>query len=108
MSHTYTLNHRQAACFTPGRGGNRITTIVIHHWDDPAKNPTFDGTVGWFVSGRGRNSAHYVVEAGRVTRLVAESDTAWHAGNWPVNQTSIGIECNPRASEADKQTILLR
>lgn len=105
MSHTYTLNHRQAACFTPGRGGNRITTIVIHHWDAPAKNPTFDGTVGWFVSGRGRNSAHYVVEAGRVTRLVAESDTAWHAGNWPVNQTSIGIECNPRASEADKQTI---
>ena len=37
MSHTYTLNHRQAACFTPGRGGNRITTIVIHHWDDPAR-----------------------------------------------------------------------
>ncbi|WP_083078413.1 N-acetylmuramoyl-L-alanine amidase, partial [Actinobaculum suis] len=32
-------------------------------------------------------------------------DTAWHAGNWPVNQTSIGIECNPRASEADKQTV---
>ncbi|MGV3103804.1 N-acetylmuramoyl-L-alanine amidase [Rothia sp. 32237D007AR] len=102
---SYTLTHRQAANFTPGRGGNRITTIVIHHWDDPAKNPTFDGTVHWFASGQARSSAHYVAEAGRVTRMVAESDTAWHAGNWPVNQTSIGIECNPRATEADKRTI---
>lgn len=79
--------------------------IVIHHWDDPKKHPTFDGTVTWFISGKGRTSAHYVVEAGRVARMVGETDTAWHAGNWNYNQCSIGIECNPRASEADKQTV---
>lgn len=102
---SYTLTHRQAANFTAGRGENPITTIIIHHWDDPAKNPTLDGTVHWFASGQAQSSAHYVAEAERVTRMVTESDTAWHAGNWPVNQTSTGIECNPRASEADKRTI---
>lgn len=98
-------NYRQAPCYTKGRGGRRITTIVIHHWDDPAKRPSFDGTVGWFASGRGNNSAHYVVEAGRITQMVSEHDTAWHAGHFPTNQVSIGIECNPRASDADKRTI---
>lgn len=99
------LTNRRAACFTKGRGGNKITHIVIHHWDDPAKHPSFEGTVGWFESGKGRNSAHYVVQAGRVARMVPESDTAWHAGNWSMNQRSIGIECNPRATKADKATI---
>ena len=99
------LTDRTAPCYTKGRGGNRIKYIVIHHWDDPAKKPSFDGVVSWFGSGRGNNSAHYVVEAGRVARMVSESDTAWHAGNWAYNQQSIGIECNPRNTDADRRTI---
>lgn len=99
------LTNKTAPCHTKGRGGNRIKYIVIHHWDDPAKKPSFDGVVGWFASGKGNNSAHYVVEAGKVARLVAEADTAWHAGNWAYNQQSIGIECNPRNTEADRRTI---
>lgn len=105
MSNYQLDTSRHAACWTKGRGGHGVQYIVIHHWDDPKKHPTFEGTVSWFVSGKGRTSAHYVVEAGRVARMVAESDTAWHAGNWNYNQRSIGIECNPRASEADKQTV---
>ena len=99
------LTDRTAPCYTKGRGGNRIKYIVIHHWDDPAKKPSFEGVVNWFGSGRGNNSAHYVVEAGRVARMVSESDTAWHAGNWAYNQQSIGIECNPRNTDADRRTI---
>lgn len=99
------LSHKPSPAFTKGRGGKKITTIVIHHWDDPAKNPTFEGTVSYLTRNRAKTSAHWVVEAGRACQLVDEADTAWHAGNWEVNQASIGIECNPRASEADKQTI---
>lgn len=99
------LTNKTAPCHTKGRGGNKIKYIVIHHWDDPAKKPSFDGVVGWFTSGKGNNSAHYVVEAGKVARMVPEADTAWHAGNWAYNQQSDGIECNPRNTEADRKTI---
>lgn len=104
MSYQYITAH-DAKCFTRGRQGRTIKKIVIHHWDDPENHPSFDGVVSWFVSGRGNNSAHYVVEEGRVACLVAESDTAWHAGNWVQNLESIGIECNPRCSEGDKRTV---
>ena len=99
------ITNRTAPCHTKGRGGNKIKYIVIHHWDDPAKKPSFDGVVNWFATGRGNNSAHYVVEAGKAARMVSESDTAWHAGNWAYNQQSIGIECNPRNTDADRKTI---
>ncbi|MEW6859878.1 N-acetylmuramoyl-L-alanine amidase [Trueperella pyogenes] len=105
MGYSYSFDPASPANYTVGRGGKRITTIVIHHWDDPAKNPQLGGVVTTFKNpGRGA-SAHYVVEAGRVVQMVDLANTAWHAGNWPVNQCSIGIECNPRCSEADKATI---
>lgn len=105
MSYKYLTQH-DAACFARGRGGRAILYIVIHHWDDPDKNPTFDGVVAWFKNPNSWVSAHYVVEAGRVACMVNESDTAWHAGDGEMNRTSIGIECNPRASEADLQTLI--
>lgn len=40
-------------------------------------------------------SAHYgvpVADGAPVERYVRESSTAWHAGNWPVNQRSVGVE----------------
>ena len=33
-----------------------------------------------------------VGSAGQVAQMVPERDIAWHAGNWPYNETSIGIE----------------
>lgn len=94
-----------AHAFTPGRNGQCVKYIVIHWWDDPAKHPSFEGVIRWFESPAAGTSAHYVAEAGRVACLVAESDTAYHAGNWDTNCQSIGIECNPRASQADLETI---
>lgn len=91
--------------FTTGRRGLPLKYIVIHHWDDPAKEPTFAGVVNWFASGTQDVSTHYVVEAGRIAQLVADTDTAWHAGNWNINLQSIGIECNPRCSPEDLQTL---
>lgn len=91
--------------FTRGRLGNQVRFIVIHHWDDPKRRPTFEGTVNWFRTGGGRNSAHYVVEAGRRTQMVSEKDTAWHAGNWKANLQSIGIECNPLARDGDYEEV---
>lgn len=45
-------------------------------------------------------SAHYGVayEGGAIDRYVPETSTAWHAGNWPVNQRSIGIEDEDRGA----------
>lgn len=103
MSYKYTT--KTAPAHTKGRGGKKITTIVIHHWGDPATNPTFNSVVNYLSTGKSQTSAHYVVEAGKICQMVDEANTAWHAGNWPVNQCSIGIECNPRCSEGDKQTI---
>ncbi|MBM7051706.1 N-acetylmuramoyl-L-alanine amidase [Rothia sp. ZJ1223] len=103
---SYTIDHsHDATAFTRGRQGHRIKYIVVHHWDDPAKHPTFEGTIRWFERGGNNTSAHYVAEAGRVAQLVADGNTAYHAGNWVKNLESIGIECNPRCNEADKATV---
>lgn len=75
---------------------------VLHWWDDPAKRPTFPGTVTWFVN-QPRNgvSAHYVVEAGQVAVLVNEADASHANGHGAANAMTVTHECNPRASEAD-------
>lgn len=74
--------------FTKGRGGKKINKIVIHY---NAANLTIEGC--YSVWQNREASAHYQVEeGGRIGQLVHDWDTAWHAGNFAVNQTSIGIE----------------
>lgn len=73
--------------YTAGRGGKAIDRIVCH-WivgevaaaDTVFKNPAY------------QTSAHYAVGNGIIHQYVKETDTAWHAGNFDVNQRSIGIE----------------
>lgn len=74
--------------FTPGRGGKKIQFIVLHH------NAGRLSTEQCFQVWQNRQaSAHYQVEAdGTIGRLVADSNTAWHCGNFDANQKSIGIE----------------
>lgn len=83
----------------------RITGITIHWWDDPSKRPQFTGVVGWLCSPASGVSAHYVVEAGRVACIVDCSKAAWHAGSYTGNHSTIGIECNPRMSAGDLETV---
>ena len=37
--------------------------------------------------------------------IVDPANIAWHAGNWVGNQTSIGIECDPRCRDEDYDVI---
>ena len=87
----------RARNYTQGRAG-KPTHIVIHHWG--VDGQTHDGVVRWFRDGNpNKTSAHYVVSAGRVTRMVALRDTAHHCAGF--NSKSIGIECRPEMSGGD-------
>lgn len=74
--------------FTKGRGGKKVNKVVVHY---NAGNLSVEGCYSVWQTREA--SAHYQVEdGGRIGQLVWDSDTAWHAGNFPANQTSIGIE----------------
>jgi len=74
--------------FTTGRPAPP-DRIVLH-----TTTTTFDGAIAIFRGGSRMVSAHFVVdkEVDRIARCVNENDTAWHCGNWPMNQRSIGVE----------------
>ncbi len=92
-----------AVSYTPGRYGCAIDKIIIHHWGDDGQ--TFDGIISWFQSPSCSTSAHAVLEAGKVACIVNYYDTAYHAGDWNANLTSIGIECRPEMSDGDLETL---
>lgn len=74
--------------YSPGRGGNRVSMVVIHH---NAGNLSVEDCYRTWLTREA--SAHFQVESsGRVGQLVKLSDTAWHAGDWNSNTRSIGIE----------------
>lgn len=106
MAYEYLTNYN-ANAYMVGRMSNgvqySVDKIIIHHWG--AEGQTFDGVCAWFESPSCQTSAHYVVEGGRVACLVNLSDTAYHAGDWGANLTSIGIECRPEMSDADLETV---
>lgn len=95
--------------YTPGRPYG-IACIVIHWWDDPAKHPTFNGVISTLCSKSRGASANYVAEAGRVACIVDPDNRSWATGdgvgcNSMGNDKGISIECNPRQSDGDYQTI---
>ena len=74
--------------YTPGRAGHRPQRIVIHVMDG-----SLSGTGSWFADPASNVSAHYGIgSAGQVVQYVQEADTAWQAGDFRVNQTTIGVE----------------
>lgn len=87
------------------RGQNRPEKIVIHHWG--SDRSTFAGSISWLCNPASEVSAHFVASAGKVACLVNLTDAAWHAGESWHNQHSIGIECNPRCSDDDMQTVAI-
>ena len=73
--------------YTEGRSGKNIDKVVVHH---NAGNLTAEQIYNVWQNREA--SAHYQVNGTRVSQHVWDSDTAWHAGNWDANCTSIGIE----------------
>ncbi|MFP9190096.1 N-acetylmuramoyl-L-alanine amidase [Natrialbaceae archaeon A-CW1-1] len=69
------------------RGVNDINWIVIHYTVG-----SYGGAINWFQNPDANVSAHYVVRNsdGHTTKMVDESDVAWHAAGF--NSNSIGIE----------------
>lgn len=67
----------------------KIDTVLIHH------NASLNDAVArstWYVSTGHGTSAHYQVTPDKIWGCVGENYVAYHAGNYPVNQRSIGIE----------------
>lgn len=81
----------------------KIDRIVIH-W----MAGTLAGTDAQFQKTSPGTSAHYGVEDKTVHQYVKEENVAYHAGNYPMNQRSIGIEHSAApdrpASDATYQT----
>lgn len=74
--------------YSSGRSGKKVNKVIIHY---NAGDLTVEGCYSVWQSREA--SAHYQVQSnGRIGQLVWDKDTAWHAGNWNANCTSIGIE----------------
>ena len=80
-SYNYTAANRPSS--------NRIDKIIIH-----VTQGSWSSAINAFQNSTHQASAHYTVRSsdGFVGQSVREKDIVWHAGNWPYNQTSIGIE----------------
>lgn len=84
--------------------------FAIHWWGDPAQNPTFNGIVNVLLE-RGRQqsaSVHFIAESGLVACLISPNRVAWAQGDggagWG-NLNLVSIECNPRCTAADRETV---
>lgn len=106
----YKYSFRQSPNYTPGAqtksvwGRNRsIDKIAIHWWGDPKTKPTFEGVINVLCNPSRQASSHYVAEAGRVCQLVKEADNSWATNS--ANPYTISIECNPRMSAGDLDTV---
>lgn len=81
------ITQKPSPNFTNGRENKGIQEFIIH-W--MAGNLASADAV---FQNRARNtSAHYGIEDDKIHQYVDLNNTAYHAGNWNVNQTSIGIE----------------
>lgn len=80
--------------YTKGRGGNKPTHILVHY---TSGKKTAEGAAlancKYFNRETAGASAHFFIDSGyTIWQSVSLNDTAWHAGNWNMNQRSIGIE----------------
>lgn len=70
------------------RNGTDIDTIILHNTDG-----SIASAIAEFQNPATQKSAHYIVgRNGTIVQMVRDESTAWHSGNKPVNQRSVGIE----------------
>lgn len=82
-----------------------IEAIAIHWWDDPSRNPSFEGVISTLVNPARQASAHFVATGTgrRVACLVNIPDASWATGN--ANPYTISIECDPRCRAEDYDVV---
>lgn len=99
---------------SPNHSGKRPakpTSITLHWWGDPdhfsdeADTKEAGGIAKYLSRAGGSSSAHYVVTSGNVWCIVDPDNIAWHAGYWPGNVTSIGIETDPDLQKGTYETL---
>src|SRR5437588_10292690 len=76
--------------YTPARqrANLRVSYVVIHDTEGSCA-----AALNWLDGPASGSSAHFLVcQDGTVYQLAHVRDIAWHAGNWYINQHSIGIE----------------
>lgn len=84
--------------------------FAIHWWGDPAQKPTFTGILNVLLQRGIEKSAsvNFLAEAGKVACLVSPTRVAWGQGDggtgWG-NLNLVSIECNPRCTVADRETV---
>jgi N-acetyl-anhydromuramyl-L-alanine amidase AmpD len=68
---------------------HRIYRIVIH-----VTQGSWSGAINWFQNSHAVASAHYTVRScdGKIAQSVSDINIAYHAGQWPYNLHSLGIE----------------
>lgn len=81
--------------YTAGRGGTTVDRIVIHYIVG-----TLAAADATFANSSSGVSAHYGIGEGSLHQYVSELNTSWHAGNFAMNQRSIGIEHSADADRA--------
>lgn len=81
--------------YSPASKRTKITNVCWHHM---AGVLTAQQCGNIFAKAGRNGSAHYGVGSdGQIGLYVPEECVAWHAGNWPENQCSVGIEISNSA-----------
>ena len=88
--------------FTVGRPGSNGILYGVFHSESDSKNDTQLTVLEWWNNPQAKSSAHGLVglDGGRL-QAVDYSNTAWHAANWAVNISSIGIEHEDNGNSND-------
>lgn len=107
---TYTeVTNRDAVSYTSQAQlgyKRKITNITIHWWGKPEWGQTWEQVMSFFCdTPTTQTSAHVVASAGQIGYIVAPQDVAWANGSWSANTQSFTIECNPRMSQGDMDTV---
>ena len=86
-----------------------ITNLTIHWWGRPEWKQKFEDVIRFFCElNSTQTSAHEVISDGVVACLVDHTNAAWANGNAKGNAQSITLECNPRMSAGDFETVCER
>ena len=115
MAYNY-VTDRDARNFTPGAqvpavfGFPRtITNVTLHWWGKPEWQQTWEQVMWFFCDNPSvGTSAHEVISDGVVGCIVDHANAAWANGNRRGNAQSITLECNPRMSAGDFETVCER